>query len=86
MAPENDQSLTPAEAYEAAYRFVWQYAEREPESESLQLMLVAMEPIADRQRTSDPASWEDWLQCVKQTTLGEPVPSFDRTEPGDSAV
>lgn len=56
--------LTTAEAYEAAYRFIWQYAEREPNSVALQLLLVSMEPTDDAERTNDPASWSDWLDCV----------------------
>jgi len=36
----NERLLTVAEAYEAAYRFVWQYTGREPGSEALQLMLA----------------------------------------------
>ncbi|NYG05573.1 hypothetical protein BJ986_000060 [Phycicoccus badiiscoriae] len=63
----DDRRLTVDEAYEAAYRFVWQYAEREPTSDALQLMLVSMEPTDDAYRTSDPASWEDWLNCVADT-------------------
>jgi hypothetical protein len=56
--------LTVAEAYEAAYRFVWQYAAREPSNEALQLLLVSMEPTVDAQLTDDPASWQDWTACV----------------------
>lgn len=74
-----EQHLTVADAYEAAYRFVWQYAEREPASESLQLLLVAMEPTSDGPRTSDPASWADWLRCVDDVTRGAPLPGFPRT-------
>lgn len=59
-----ERQLTPAEAYEAAYRFVWHFAEREPSSEALQLLLVSMEPIDDADRTNDPAAWSDWLACV----------------------
>jgi hypothetical protein len=62
----DERRLTTAEAYEAAYRFVWQYAEREPESEALQLLLVSMEPTEDEYRTDDPASWADWLRCVDE--------------------
>lgn len=60
----DDRDLSPAEAYEAAYRLVGQYAEREPSSEALQLLLVSMEPPDDEYRTNDPASWSDWLGCV----------------------
>jgi hypothetical protein len=71
----DERLLTSAEAHEAAYRFVWQYAEREPESVALQLMLVAMEPTADADRTNDPAAWEDWVSCVAD--IGStPVPRF----------
>jgi len=53
-------------AYEAAYRFVWQYYGREQQSESLALMLVSMEPVDDHAKTSDPASWQDWQRCVAE--------------------
>ena len=72
-----DQALTVAEAYEAAYRFVWQYAEREPSLESLQLLLVAMEPVDDAARTNDPASWSDWMGCVAEVGR-KPVPRFPK--------
>lgn len=67
-------TLTTEQAYEAAFRFVAQYFGREPESESLMLMLVAMEPVADDARTNDPASWPDWLKCVSDTLANEPLP------------
>lgn len=67
-------TLTPEQAYEATFRFVAQYFSREPESESLMLMLVAMEPVADDARTNDPASWRDWLKCVSDTLASEPLP------------
>jgi hypothetical protein len=73
----NDRHLTAAEAYEAAYRFVWQYAEREPNSEALQLLLVSMEPTDDEHRTNDPASWTDWLGCVDDVGRAV-VPRFPR--------
>jgi hypothetical protein len=72
------RALTVTEAYEAAYRFVWQYAEREPSSESLQLLLVAMEPVDDAARTDDPASWSDWMRCVAEVGKA-PLPRFPRT-------
>lgn len=69
------------QAYEAAYRMVWQYMEREPDpdSVSLQEMLVAMEPAAAQHQTNDPASWSDWLGCVDETLRGAPLPRFPRT-------
>lgn len=72
-------ALTTAAAYEAAYRFVWQYAERDSDpSESLSLMLVHMEPTLDAARTSDPAAWQDWEKCVAQTRAGVPIPQLPR--------
>ena len=68
----------PLRAYEAAYRFVWQYAERAPNSEALQLLLVSMEPTADECRTSDPASWTGWLRCVADVGRTA-VPRFPQT-------
>jgi hypothetical protein len=78
----DDPLLTPEQAYEAAYRFIWQYAEREP-IEPFQLMLVAMEPVPDPYRTSDPASWSDWERCVSDTLAGSPLPIFPRSTAGD---
>jgi hypothetical protein len=78
---DDDVQLTQSQAYEAAYRFVWQYMEREPDPDavSLQEMVVALEPTADRYRTNDPASWADWLKCVDDTLDGVPLPRFPRT-------
>jgi hypothetical protein len=73
--------LSVAQAYEAAFRFVWQYRQRErrPGSESLDLMLIHMEPAADTYRTSDPAAWADWQHCVEETLRGDELPGFERT-------
>jgi hypothetical protein len=73
-----EPGLTYSQAYEAAYRFVWQYMEREP-IEPFFLMLVAMEPVESRV-TNDPASWHDWLACVEQTLAAAPLPQFPRTD------
>ena len=69
----SDPTLTPSQAYEAAYRFVSQYRERErqPGPASLDLLLVHMEPVADDAKTNDPAAWDDWLRCVDETLRGE---------------
>jgi hypothetical protein len=69
-------NLTVVQAYEAAYRFVWQYYQREPQSESLALMLVSMEPVDDDAKTDDPATWRDWQRCVAETISGAPIPAF----------
>jgi hypothetical protein len=78
---DDEVQLTQAQAYEAAYRFVWQYMTREPDPDavSLQEMVVALEPTADQYRTNDPASWADWLNCVRDTLDGVPLPRFPRT-------
>lgn len=72
------KSLTEAQAYQAAYRYVWQYMDREPDPDrvSLQEMLVAMAPTSDAAKSSDPASFEDWLECVEATRRGDPIPRF----------
>ena len=77
---DEQTALTVEQAYETAYRFVWQYYGRETSSESLALMLVAMEPVSDPARTSDPASWPDWERCVAQTLSGNPLPRFPATD------
>src|SRR5688572_25350599 len=79
-----DKTMTIVQAYEAAFRFVFQYYEREAPSEPLELMLVAMEPAADYARTNDPASWSDWEQCVAATLRGDPLPGFEGTNTGPS--
>lgn len=72
------EPLTEAQAYEAAYRYVWQYTGREPDPDRVSLveMLVAMEPTSDALKSSDPASFEDWQACVDATRRGEPIPRF----------
>ncbi|WP_155992785.1 hypothetical protein [Nocardioides sp. URHA0020] len=74
----DDVQLTQAQAYETAYRLVWQYMDREPDPDavSVQMMLVALEPTDDHYRTNDPASWADWLTCVQETLDGVPLPRF----------
>jgi hypothetical protein len=66
--------MTVDQAYEAAYRFVAQYYERE-RIEPFMLMLVAMRPRKDLYKTNDPASWSDWQQCVRLTLAGAPLPT-----------
>ena len=78
LPPADEHSLTYDQAYEAAYRFVWQYMEREP-IDAFMLMLSSMEPLGSR-ATLDPASWHDWLACVEETLADAPLPRFPRTE------
>ena len=66
-------SLTVEQAYEAAFRFVAQYYERE-RIVPFMLMLTSMTPTTDRERTNDPAAWHDWLHCVEETLAGNQLP------------
>ena len=77
MASEPDvpTALTPEQGYEAAFRFVVQYYERE-RIVPLMLMLTSMRPTPDEQRTNDPAAWSDWQRCVRETLAGSPVPEI----------
>lgn len=77
---DTETTLTVEQAYEAAYRLVWQYYGREPSSKSLALMLVAMEPVADYAKTSDPASWPDGRARVAETLSEAPLPHFPRVD------
>jgi hypothetical protein len=80
MNERSEPSLTTSQAYEAAYRFVWQYYEREASSESLALFVVAMEPVDGDAKTNEPASWQDWQECVAKTISGAPVPRLPSTQ------
>ena len=71
-------NLSVEQAYECAFRFVAQYAARERESECLLLMLVAMEPKPDHYKANDPASWDDWQRCVRETLDGPHCRRIDR--------
>ena len=72
------EPLTDAQAYETAYRDIWQYMDREPDPDrvSLQEMLIAMEPTSDSVRSNDPASFQDWTECAAATRRRDPVPRF----------
>lgn len=73
-APDVPRSLTPEQGYEAAYRFVAQYYERE-RIVPLMLMLTSMRPTSDDyQQTNDPAAWFDWERCVQETLAGSSLP------------
>jgi hypothetical protein len=77
MPPSSDTStpLTPGQGYEAAYRFVAQYYEREG-IVPLMLMLTSMRPTPDDARTNDPGAWSDWEKCVHETLTGSPLPEI----------
>jgi hypothetical protein len=65
---DDDVLLTHAQAYEAAYRFVWQYMDREPDPDgvSLQEMLANLEPTADEYRTGTAETLVDSFGVVFQ--------------------
>lgn len=71
--PPSVELLTTDQAYEAAYRFVAQYYERE-RIVPLMLMLISMRPTPDESRSNDPAAWSDWERCVRETVAGSPLP------------
>jgi hypothetical protein len=73
--PADASPLTVEQAYEAAYRFVAQYYEREP-IVPFMLLLTSMKPTADRERTNYPAAWHDWLDCIEETLAGNPLPDL----------
>jgi hypothetical protein len=74
VSDPKDVSLTSEQAYEVAFRFVAQYYGREHESLSLRLLLGNMEMYPEG--TSDPASWTDWQNCVRDTLNQRPLPAF----------
>lgn len=79
----DDGVLSVEQAYEAAYRYLMQYLAREPESESLRFMAIAMQPTPPH-RSNDPGSWDDFLDCVQRTRARAPLPSPFREDDGTS--
>ena len=61
--------LTERQAFQAMSDFLWQYARRA--GDDLITLLGDIEPLADG-RPTDPAAWEDWLECVGRTRAGLP--------------
>jgi hypothetical protein len=74
---EQPLNLSVEQAYEAAYRFVAQYYNRE-RIVPFMLMLRSMgwEEFDDHHITNDPASWSEWEACVRETLDGEPLPKI----------
>ena len=77
LADDEQPALTLDEAYRAMYQFVAQYYGRE-HSMRLFLMLASMdlEPGDDPRRTSDPATWEDWLASVEAARASTDLPTL----------
>lgn len=62
-------SLTEREAYLVMTEFVWDYARRA--GDDLLTLLAGIELDAEG-RSSDPAAWYDWLDCVRYVKAGLP--------------
>ena len=78
---DEDQLLTPLQAFLTAYRFLWQLNEREhPPSEAIENRLSWMRLEDDHYMTSDPAQWDDWRRCVDDTLAGIPMPDLGSGE------
>jgi hypothetical protein len=75
----SDDRLSKEQAFEAAYRFVAQYYDRE-RIEPFFLMLVSMGWEGTQDMTNDPATWEEWKECVRQTVAGDPLPELTSPE------
>lgn len=63
------ERLTESQAFQAMTDFLWQYARRA--GDDLITLLGDIELLADGSPT-DPAAWEDWLECVRRIRAGLP--------------
>jgi len=63
------EGLTDREAFQAMAEFVWQYARRAGDDLITLLGDIDLQP--DGQPT-DPAAWDDWLDCVRRVKAGLP--------------
>jgi hypothetical protein len=62
-------ALTDREAFLVMAEFVWQYARRA--GDDLITLLGDIELQSDGMPT-DPAAWDDWLECVRHVKAGLP--------------
>lgn len=73
MPPPDDapvpEGLTEQQAFLAMSEFLWQYARRAGDDLITLLGDIGLE--ADG-RPTDPAAWEDWLECVEHVKEGLP--------------
>jgi len=67
-APLNE-GLTERQAFLAMSEFLWQYARRA--GDDLITLLGDIESESDGGPT-DPAAWDDWLDCVRHVKAGLP--------------
>jgi hypothetical protein len=63
------EGLTERQAFQAMAEFLWQYARRA--GDDLITLLGDIELEADG-RPTDPAAWDDWLDCVRHVKAGLP--------------
>jgi hypothetical protein len=62
-------ALTERQAFQAMAEFLWQYARSAGDDLITLLGDIGLE--ADG-RPTDPAAWEDWLECVRHVKAGRP--------------
>jgi hypothetical protein len=60
---EYSMELNEREAYLAMSRFVWQFANRAGDD---LLTLLGDIHIHEDGETTDPAAWDDWVECVRE--------------------
>jgi hypothetical protein len=78
MPSASEPLLTIDEAYRAAWRFIAQYATREPveSARRFRLLLGNMELDGPRQ-TCEPAAWHDWVASVDGALASTALPFPD---------
>ncbi len=64
-----DPGLTQEQAFAAMSEFLWQYARRA--GDDLITLLGDIEIEGDG-RPTDPAAWDDWLECIRHVRAGLP--------------
>ncbi len=67
--PPESAVLSELQAFQTMTDFLWQFARRA--GDDLITLLGDIEPLADG-RPTDPAAWDDWLECVNRIRAGLP--------------
>lgn len=68
-SPNSRLVLSEQEAFLAMAEFVWQFARRAGDDLLTLLGDIGLEADGN---TTDPAVWEDWLECVRHVKAGLP--------------
>lgn len=68
-SPALRKELTDRQAFLAMSEFLWQYARRAGDDLITLLGDIELEPDG---RPTDPAAWDDWLECVRRVKAGLP--------------